>query len=143
MSFDLKIKNGKLVLNTDGSVQIVSDNAKLRQDIIKILLTKLGENKYHAEYGSEIGALQIGSVPDQNLLESDLSSSAELSIRKLISLQKTQMKKQYLTPGEIIVDILNIQVLRDTADPRLYNIFISVLTQKLDVINESITIRII
>lgn len=144
MSFDLQIVGGDIAINRDGSVALVRDNDKLRQDIVKILLTRLGENKYHPQYGSEVGALQIGSIPDPELLELDLSSSAESAIRKLISLQRSQARRgQFQSPGEVIVEIKGIEVARDEADPRLYNIFISVITQKLTLINDTITVRII
>ncbi len=103
MSFDLKIENGDLVISQDGALLTVFDNAKLRQDIIKILLTALGENKYHPNYGSELGAITIGHVADQDLLELDLVSSVRDSISKLISLQKSQTRKQFITPGERII----------------------------------------
>lgn len=143
MSFDLKIENGDLVLNPDGSLDLVFDNAKLRQDIIKILLTALGENKYHPSYGSEIGSINIGHVADQELLELDLQSSARDAINKLIVLQKAQSRKQFLTPGERLVSLLDVSVQRDQIDPRLYNIFISVQTGALTTLTESVTVRII
>jgi hypothetical protein len=143
VSFDLKIRKGDIAIAADGRLDIVSDNNKLRQDIVKILLTKLGENKYHPTYGSEVGALQIGHVPDQALLELDLSSSAEASVRKLIVLQRSQAKRQFLTPGETIVSILDVSVSRDTVDPRMYNIFVSVQTQRLTSLTEVITVRIL
>ena len=52
MSFDLKIEGGDIKLEADGSLTTVFDNNKLRQEVVKILLTKLGENKYHPSYGS-------------------------------------------------------------------------------------------
>lgn len=143
MSFDLKIVNGDIQIGAKGDMDIVFDNDKLRQDIIKILLTKLGENKFHPQYGSEIGALQIGQVVDKEFLELDLKSAVEGSLRKIISLQNDQRKKQILSPGEVIVDILDVSVFRDTIDPRLWNIFISVLTQKLTTLTETLSIRIL
>lgn len=143
MSFDLKIVRGDIVFNKDGDVSTVFDNAKLRQDIVKILLTKPGENKFHPLYGSNTGALQVGHIADQALLELDLSSSAEDAIRYLIRLQQQQQKYQYLTAGEIIVGIKNISVVRDLLDPRMYNIFISVYTKNLTTIEETIPVRII
>lgn len=143
MSFDLKIENGDISITADGKLNTVSDNNKLRQDIVKILLTKLGENKYHPTYGSSIGAIEIGHVTDESLLELDLSSSAESSIRNLMTLQGSQAKRQYLTPGETIVAILDVSVDRDTIDPRVYNIFISVQTQRLTNLTETISVRII
>jgi len=143
MSFDLRIIGGDIAIGKSGDVRIVFDNDKIRQDIIKILLTKLGENKYHPSYGSEIGVLQIGHVADAALLELDLQNSAEDAIRKLIALQKSQARRQFLSPAEVIVDIVNTSVQQNEQDPRTWNIFISVLTQKLTVVEEVITIRII
>lgn len=143
MSFDLQIKHGDLVLDNSGGLSIVSGNNKIRQDIIKILLTRLGDNRFHSRYGSDIGSLNIGGVADQQLTELDLRRSAEEAIRYLISLQKAQGMRQVLSLSEVIVDIVEISTERDTGDPRLYNIFVSVLTQKMDIIEETVTLRII
>lgn len=143
MSYDLKIKNGDLVLDNSGSLTTVVGNQKIRQDIVKILLTRLGENKFHPNYGSDIGSLRIGDALSKNMVESDMKRSVEQALRYLISLQKTQSRFQFLSSSEVILDIQNVGVERDSGDPRLYNIFISVLTQKLDVLEEVITIRIV
>lgn len=143
MSFDLKIEGGDIKIERDGSLSTVFDNTKLKQDIIKILLTKLGENNFHPTYGSQIGAIDIGYIDDQTLLEMDLRSSVEDSLRKLIALQKSQSLRQYLTPSERLIGILDISVKRDTVDPRLYSIFVTVQTGALSAITESVTIRLI
>ena len=143
MSFDLKIEGGDISISRDGNLTTVFDNAKLRQDIIKILLTKLGENKFHPSYGSEIGALNIGHVPDQELLELDLQASVRDAVNKLIALQRSQSRKQFLTPGERIISLLGVSAQRDEIDPRLYSIFLTVQTGALTSISESVTIRII
>jgi hypothetical protein len=77
------------------------------------------------------------------MIELDLKRSVEEAIRYLISLQKYQSIMQVLSLSETIIDIRNIDAIRDTSDPRLYSIFISVLTQKLDIIEEVVTIRIV
>jgi hypothetical protein len=143
MSFDLKIKNGDLVLDSSGSLVSISGNNKIRQDIVKILLTRPGDNRFHSSYGSNLGLLRVGDVADESIVELELKRSAEEAIRYLIFLQKNQSKSQVLSLSEIILDIANIYVERDSEDLRLYNIYISVLTQKLDVIDEVITIRIV
>ena len=143
MSFDLKIKNGDICLDPSGQLSSVSGNQKIKQDIVKILLTNFGDNKFHSRYGSNVGALKIGEVSDQTLIEMDLRRSVEESIRYLISLQRNQARSQYLSLSETILDISNIYTERDSEDPRLYNVFISILTQKLDIIEENITIRIV
>jgi phage baseplate assembly protein W len=142
MSFDLRIENGDLKINADGTLSTVAGNSKLRQDILKILLTSLGDNKFHPKYGSHVGKLQIGSYVDERIISLDIESSARTALRNLMSLQRSQSRRQSLSPGETIVDILGLEVTRDKADPRLYNIFISVATQSLDKIESSITVRI-
>lgn len=143
MSFDLKIEGGDIVIGQDGGLTTVFDNAKLRQDVIKILLTKLGENKFHPSYGSEVGVINIGHIPDQELLELDLQASVRDAVNKLIALQRSQSRKQFLTPGERIISLLGVSAQRDEVDPRLYSIFLTIQTGALTSISESITIRII
>tara|TARA_A100001011_G_scaffold362861_1_gene412275 strand:+ start:7773 stop:8204 length:432 start_codon:yes stop_codon:yes gene_type:complete len=143
MSFDLRIRNGDIGLNSDGSVKIVDNNTKLRQDIVKILLTDTGSNKFHKFYGSRVGALEIGGVADRSIIDTDLEASVRRALSNLISMQKAQSRKQFITPGEKILEVTSVSVERDQADPRLYNVFISVLTQKLSTISEVITIRIV
>jgi phage baseplate assembly protein W len=142
MSFDLALERGDIKINRDGSMKTVFGNSKLRQDIMKILLTELGDNKFHPKYGSHIGSLKIGHVADAKLISLDLESSARTAIGNLISLQRTQSRRQGVTPGEIIIDILKVSVTRDQVDPRLYNIFVSVLTQKLTEVTSSVAVRI-
>lgn len=142
MSFDIALEKGDVKINADGSMKTVSGNSKLRQDILKILLTGLGDNKFHPKYGSHIGALQIGHYADNKLVSLDLEASARSAIKNLMSLQRSQSRRQTLNPGEIIVDILDISVARDEVDPRLYNIFLSVLTQDLTEVRNAVTIRI-
>jgi len=143
MSFDLKIVKGDISIERDGSIKTVFGNEKLRQDIVKIILTEVGDNKFHPQYGSNVGAVQVGTVQDETFLKQDLISSAQDALKNLMALQRSQAKRQYLSPSEIIIDIKNIEIKRDTIDPRMYNIFISVLTQELDLVVEAVTIRII
>lgn len=142
MSFDLKIKNGDISLNRDGSITTVVGNNKLRQDILKILLTDLGSNKYHKRYGSYIGRLNIGDISDNMLISLDLERSAMNAVKNLMALQRFQAKRQGLSPGEIIVDINNISVTRDDLDPRLYNVTVSVMTREITDFTTSLSVRI-
>lgn len=142
MSFDLKIKNGDISLDRDGSITTVIGNNKLRQDILKILLTDLGSNKYHKRYGSYIGRLNIGDISDNMLISLDLERSAMNAVKNLMALQRFQAKKQGLNPGEIIVDINYVSVTRDDLDPRLYNITVSVMTREITDFTTSLSVRI-
>jgi phage baseplate assembly protein W len=143
MSFDLSIEKGDIKISPRGSIETVSGNSKLKQDIVKILLTDLGDNKFHPKYGSYVGALQIGHYADDKLMSLDMESSAKNALRNLMGLQRAQSRRQALTPGEVIVDVLSVIVKRDEVDPRLYNIFVSVLTQELTEVSSLVSVRII
>ena len=143
MSFDLKLSNGDLVLNSSGQPDVVTGNNKIRQDILKILLTEEGENIYHQGYGSSVGSLNIGGTLDQQFTEKSMQTSVSNSIKKLISLQRFQSRTQFLSPSEVIVSIKDIQVYRDELDPRMWSIFVSVITQELEEVGQSVTIRLI
>ena len=142
MSFDLTLNKGDIKIDKTGEVSVVTSNSKLRQDIIKILLTETGDNKFHPDYGSEVGSLKIGSTSDARLVEADLNTSANKALRNLMALQRSQSRRQQLSPGEVIVQILDVSVVKDELDPRMYNIFVSVLTQALDEVKSNITVRL-
>ena len=142
MSYDLKLLKGDLVLNNSGSLRIVERNSKLRQDILKILLTDIGENKYHQYYGCLAGRLDIGNILDQDFFKTRLEDSVKSAIKNLMILQRNQIKYQYVSPAETIVDISGVAAYRDKADPRMWSIFVSIITLEQDEITESITIRI-
>ena len=143
MSFDLSIEKGDIKISRNGSIGTISGNSKLKQDIVKILLTDFGDNKFHPRYGSHIGALKVGHHADSRLMALDIESSARNALKNLMALQRSQSRRQALAPGETIVDILNVTVKRDDVDPRLYNIFVSVLTQELTEVSSFVSVRII
>jgi phage baseplate assembly protein W len=143
MSFGLKLKNGDLKLTQEGTLETVTKNSKLRQDIVKMLLTKKGSIKYHKEYGSELGIISSDNHINNDLMESKIEQTVYEGISKLISLQKVQIQRQILSPSEMILNIKKVHVERDVGDPRLYNVFVSVITQQLSEISESITVRLI
>jgi len=143
MSYDLKIINGDLAISNSGSLETVNQNSKIIQDIKKLLLTDLGSNKYHPNYGSPIGENSIGDVQDEKFLQINIKNSIEKSINRLISLQRNQLKYQYVSPAETIMYIKDINVFRDNADPRMWSIFVSVVAQDLSEVEDVITIRAI
>lgn len=143
MSFGLKLKNGDLKLTQEGTLETVTKNSKLRQDIVKMLLTKKGSFKYHKEYGSELGIISTDNHMGEEFIESKVEQTIYEGISKLINLQKIQAQRQILSPAEMILSIKGVRVERDIGDPRLYNVFISVITQQLSEISESITVRLI
>lgn len=142
MSFDLKIENNGLVLNPDGTLQTVRDNAKLAQDIVKGVLTPLGSNKFFRWYGSTVSVRTIGQALDATVTQTEIERSIQDFLSNLISLQKAQARVQYVSAGEQIASIRSVSALRDPNDPRQWQILVSVLTRKLTVVEETFTLKI-
>jgi hypothetical protein len=142
MSFDLKIENNDLIINPDGSIQTVRDNEKLEQDIIKALLTTLGSNNFHKWYGNSLGASVIGQSMNVNTIATVAESDIQNTLSTIMALQNMQARTQYVAAGEIIAAIRNISVLRDNTDPRQFEITVSVLTRKLNIVETTFSLRI-
>lgn len=142
MSFDLRIEENDLKINPDGSIQTVRDNEKLIQDIIKALLTPIGGNKFFPWYGSSLPANVIGQVLDADFMTSEAERSIQNTLSQLISLQNAQARTQYVSAGEMIAAIRNVSVLRSNVDPRQFEIKVSVLTRKLNVVEETFVLTI-
>lgn len=143
MSFDLKLTGGSFAFNSNGSLERLFNEDKLKQDIIKVLLTSQGDVKLHPWYGSPLGERVIGKVLPFNILESEVAEAVNFALNNLMKLQSLQLRDgQYLTPNEQISQIVNIKVQRSMYDSRQYNIVIDVTTKKGSVIREVFDIQL-
>ena len=142
MSFDLKIETNDLKINLDGSIQTVRDNFKLVQDVIKAILTSIGDNKYFPWYGSSIGANMIGQVLNNDFVVSEAERAIQNTLTQIMSLQNAQSRVQYVSAGEMIAAIRNVSILRSNTDPRQWEITVSVLTRKLTVVEETFSLTV-
>lgn len=143
MSFDLKIKNGDLALDR-GDLQIVVDSEKLIQDILKIALTTAGANPLQPWYGSFISRSLIGSPLGTSIIIQVAQSQLQNSIENLMTLQKTQVKSfQNVSPDEQINSILDISIVRNSSDPRLFDVRIKVLSKGFKPITTAFTVSTI
>jgi len=142
MSFDLKLENNDISINPDGGIQTVRDNEKLKQDIIKAILTPLGSNPFHQWYGSTLSQRTIGQALDAGHTEAEARRAIQNTLTNLVALQKAQSRTQFVSPGETIASIQNILVLRDKTDPRQFQVIVSVLTKQLTAVEESFTLRV-
>lgn len=143
MSFDLKIDKGDLVLTPAGDVKKVFNDEKLRQDLLKIILTPLGSNITFPWYGSPITSKVIGKALDPRILDLETQSALEYAINNLIKIQKLQVKDgQYASPSEHIGQILDIRLEPSRFDARQYNISIAVSTRRADVVAETFTLTV-
>lgn len=129
MSFDLKIKNGDLVIN-QGDLQTVIDNEKLIQDILKICLTSVGSNPLHQWYGSFLTKSIVGTSLDSDVLVQVAKSQLNNCLENLKKLQEAQIKSlQRVSGDELLGGVSDISVLRNEFDPRLFNVLISAITK--------------
>lgn len=131
MSFDLKIKNGDLVIN-NSQLQTVIDSEKLIQDILKICLTSAGTNPLHPWYGSFLSRTIIGNPNYTSVLVQIAKSQLTTALQNLKDLQDLQVKSfQRVSADEQINSILDISVIRNQFDPRQFNVFIRATTKGL------------
>lgn len=129
MSFDLKVRNGDLVLNR-GDFQTVVDSEKLIQDILKICLTTAGSNPMHPWYGSYVSRSLVGSGLSTDIIFQLGQTQLQNAMEILKSLQDAQVKQfQRVSPDEQINSILDISINRNTRDPRLFDVIIKVVSK--------------
>jgi hypothetical protein len=143
MSFDLKLKNGDLVIQ-NGQLQTVVDSEKLIQDILKICLTMAGANPMFPWYGSFLSRAVIGSSQPNSVLMEISRQQLNTALDNLKSLQEMQVKSnQNITADEQIGAILALSVVRNQMDPRLVDIKIKALTKGLKPITTAFSISTI
>lgn len=129
MSFDLKISQGDLVIKS-GQLQTVIDSEKLIQDILKICLTSAGSNPLHPWYGSFISRTIVGNPLSNSIIIQIAQSQLNTALDNLKSLQAIQLKSfQRVSADEQISAILDISIIRNQIDPRLFDVRINALTK--------------
>jgi phage baseplate assembly protein W len=131
MSFDLKIKNGGLVIN-NGKLQTVVDSEKLIQDILKICVTTAGTNPLHPWYGSFLSRTIIGNPNSTDILVQISKSQLNTTLENLKNLQLQQVQSfQRVSADEQIGAILDISIIRNETDPRLFDVQIKIVSKGL------------
>jgi phage baseplate assembly protein W len=140
MSFDLELLNGDITIKGDGTVRTVSETPKLRQDILKILLTSIGSNQFHPWYGCAITDSVMGRNYAENLMVSAIKTSISQSLDRLKTLQMSQASSQKVSLAEMIAEVVSVDVGRDLQDPRQLNIRVVVLTRRLTQVEEVFTL---
>lgn len=142
MSYDLKIVGGDLVLQ-NGDLQQVTDTDKLVQDILKICLTDAGADPMNPWYGSYISKTLIGSVLAVSITVQLAQSQLQNAIENLKNLQAAQIKSfQRVSAAEQLSAILNISVVRNATDPRVFNVTVKVLSKALTPITTGFSVSL-
>lgn len=141
MSFDLQVINGDLVISSTGDLSIVQDSDKLKQDILKIILTPVGGNVLQPWYGSLVNKTLIGSILDPHITMSMAQQQLYSALQTLQKIQALQVSTgQSVSPAEQIASIQNIQITRNTVDPRLLTVLVSVLNKSFGITATSFTV---
>ena len=140
MSFDLALINNDLKIQPNGKIRTVTDTPKLRQDVLKIILTPLGSVKAHPWYGCAISDEVIGrNLPDQ-ILDAQIKTSITQSLERLKALQMAQSSTQRVSLAEMIEVVASIDVERDINDGRKLNILVTILSKRLAKLEELFTL---
>lgn len=140
MSFDLALINSDINIKPDGTLRIVADTDKLKQDVVKIILTPVNSVKFHPWYGSEINEGIIGEIPSDSVLFQQISNALTQSINRLQTLQRSQSTGQKVTLAEMIASIRSINVQRAFDDPRQVNVIVTLLSKDLTAVEEVFSI---
>jgi len=142
MSFDLRLQNGDIVLGADADFDTVIDGAKLVQDVIKMITTPLGSNKFQQAIGSLINKRLVGQVLDAQNTVTVLQSSVQEALITLQKLQKQQALTQALSPSETLVQINSINVERDSVEPRQLNVVLKLTAGDGKLLTETLTMTL-
>jgi phage baseplate assembly protein W len=112
MSIDFQMVNKDMVLSGNGQFEIVEGKDKLSQDLQKIFLTDLGENKFNFYYGTNLRSL-VGLTAAEPLGDSLMASQVGETVDYYRRLQGLQKLDQDVTDEELInkIDSLQIQKL--------------------------------
>jgi phage baseplate assembly protein W len=110
-------------INSNGVLVPVSGNNKIKQLILKALLTEEGANELFPSYGSELHSV-IGDKFD-TLAEFKLHNAVQKAIRFLIV---EQINIPNLPLDETILSLLGIEISQDQVDPRIIRIVVNVQT---------------
>ena len=141
MSFDLALIDGDIKTKADGTIRTVSDTDKLRQDILKLIVTPIGSMQYHLWYGTKISPNVVGTAPSDSFLFNEISFTIQDGLGRLQKLQRAQASEQNVTLAEMIAAIEEVFVQRSVTDLRLVNVYVAVLSKALTRIDESFKLR--
>jgi hypothetical protein len=143
MSFDLRLENGDLVIDS-GDIATVSGTEKLLQDLTKIAITQAGANPLQPWYGSFISRTLIGSPLPTNITVQMAQTQLQTAIENLMNLQKAQIKSfQPVSPEELIASIVDISVDRNILNPTEFDVSIKVLSKSFRLVSTSFTVSTI
>lgn len=123
--------NADIDFNEIGKIKEVTGYGKVKQQLVKILLTVIGDNLYDSDYGSQISS-SIGQK-FTTYLSANIQYSIYKAVQHLIQIQQVNL----LPDNETIVDLSNIKV-EQTSDVRTLKLSISVITADYQEVSTSL-----
>jgi len=142
MSFDLRIRNGDIAIGSDGDLEKVEGTEKLVQEILKILITRLGSNVFYPWYGSLVSQSLVGQALDFEFVNSYASQQVQNALESLMRMQQRQALEQRVTPFEQLAAIRRVVVTRNRVDPRYFSVQVEVATRALSVTSVTFDIHL-
>lgn len=109
--------------DSQGALREVQGTDKLRQILLKAVLTTLGANQFAPGYGSSLGA-SIGQKFDA-FTEFSIYQAIVSTVQYLISQQATNGA---LPLNEVITGLNSLQINQDATDPRRMVIYVEIAT---------------
>lgn len=143
MSYDLKIAGEDITIGANGDLQIVENEEKLIQDILKILFTPLNGNIFFPWYGSPLTKSLIGQVFEFQFIASIATNQLRNALEIIRDLQEQQIsEEQFVSASEQIAAIENVEVEQNIVDPRRYRIFVRILNKAFVSVNTNFQVVI-
>ena len=142
MSFDFALINNDLNMLPNGTMRTVVDTQKLRQDVLKLILTQLGSNRFHSWYGCTVSEDIIGKNLPDNMMGLDIQTSISQSLDRLKKLQQQQLTTQKVSLAELINVIGEIIAYRAPEDRRQIKIEVTVYSRRLTKVEEVFTLTV-
>lgn len=142
MSFDLKLTGGDIELS-GGAPALVQNKDKLIQDVLKILFTTTGENTVHPWYGTPLLARAVGQSANSSVVQTEIADAVSYGINNLKTLQQLQQAdNQFVTPQELIANIVNVDARLSEQDKRKLVVSIQIQARSNELIEESFVVSV-
>jgi len=122
--YDIEIFNGDINF-ASGSLAIVKDEAKLVQELVKILVTPLRAASLRPNYGTYLGNV-LGHAMPEFIFLTKIEDSVKEAVEFLIGEQARAAITQYISPGERIQELLYVKVLKNGLDSRQLDVYVGV-----------------
>lgn len=110
-------------INEQGRFDVVTGRDKVRQSVLKALLTITGSNQFHTTYGSLLSNI-VGQKFDI-FTQFNLQQSIQDAVEFLIAQQQQQIS---IPLAELILRVSSVDVQQDPTDPRTIQVVIKILT---------------